>query len=370
MGIAINAEAPLFISAVSAEKYAWHDIQPTGRVRTFSDLYKEVQGRSPIAETNESSSSSYVKVSLFDAPSQVTVRGLTDSVTLLSGKPRDKGRAYAPVEEKPQLFRAFAELDRSEKAIRDFANEYGLLGFFDSTSRLKLPERGYLHESVVIFERPEDWLRAITEMHCALTLYEAFTQNHSKVQAQLISSDDGGFKLSFDSNYPELDQFLMPSRYSPVMWERIEQDYLLLFKIFFRNIVNKNLDDYCSARLNLIGDISDSNFDTQYAPMNLLGAMWLQVALMAERKVIYKKCSYCGRAIEVAGRYAKSNIVYCKSGKNSSSCRTKASVQRKQKTLELSSQGLEVADIAQAVDSTPEQVARWIETAEIKQKPS
>lgn len=360
MSKAVDVETPIFLQGVSLDGYIWGDVRHEGKLSDLGVSAEQIAELEGVL-TEKVLNGEFESTPDWGVASSETVRGLTDGPVPLYNERNRTGRQYAPVEEQPHLFRTFAELDLSdEEAIKNFTNKYGFLG---------LKQTGYLDGAFVYFEQYEDWFRAIAEVRGALTLYDTFMGDDYTSQSHLISEDEwGGFALDLKVAALDLGRRLTPRSYPPSVWEKAKGDYQLLFKLFFFEIVNEKLSEYCLVRLHVQGDVEELDFGIRNAPWNLLGALWLQVAMMAERKVTYKKCGFCGRTISLAD--TRKDTVYCKSAEDSSACRTKASAQRKAQTLELSAQGLEVEEIARTVGSKRTQVAKWIKSVKAERKPS
>src|SRR5262249_20705633 len=90
-------------------------------------------------------------------------------------------------------------------------------------------------------------------------------------------------------------------------------------------------------------------------PESLLAALWLQFALAADGDRKFQRCPACGRWFELAPQVNRADRLTC-----SSSCRTRAYLQRKERARQMYVKGNSIKDIARELDSDAKTVKRWV----------
>jgi hypothetical protein len=93
-------------------------------------------------------------------------------------------------------------------------------------------------------------------------------------------------------------------------------------------------------------------------PLNLIGALWLQLALAIEGDLEYRRCPECQNWFFVRPKAREDATTFC-----SSKCRVRSYRGRKREVLRLAEQGLEPKEIREKVDSEPESITRWVAEA-------
>jgi hypothetical protein len=233
-----------------------------------------------------------------------------------------KYRLYEPLKEYTGLFRTFAFTPTTEKGILGFANQYGHLGDMPD------PPEGFpdLDEFT-----EEDWDR-----------YDA---------AQL--------EVEPCENFWDWESNINAVRGCVEAWDRVrrgEGDDDLL------ETVRKRVDREfrCRVQPRLLPDVR-GGLTVEYQPENLLGAIWLQLALAMAGEKKYRACAFCGRPFELTPDLKRADAQYCKEA-----CRSRAYRARRDKAVELAAGGKTVKQIARELGSDVQTVRGWLARAKEK----
>ena len=97
----------------------------------------------------------------------------------------------------------------------------------------------------------------------------------------------------------------------------------------------------------------------RFAPRNLIGALWLQLAESIAGDKQWEGCPGCGQWLEVKAAAHRADRRYC-----SEACRAKAYRKRKQQAVALAAEGKTAKQIAQELGTDARKVAAWIKQAE------
>lgn len=302
-----------------------------------------------------------------------TVRGLSTGIPI--GGNKVAAPCYQVFKDAPSLFTEFATLKHDEASISAFANKYGLLG---------VSQQGDVDGVTFWIEKFNVWIKSIHAVRSALYLYHAFETIDPKVFQDLVREiqlkpleapsataspdpsqkfNDVRYALILDDKDYGFQRYLLPSRFSEDLRERMASDYSLVAKMLFWEIVNDNLRESLSPYLSLSNEATQ--FSLRFQPRRLIDAIWLQVAMLAEKRSELKRCHVCKSFVEVKERGSNKNLVYC-----SDACRQ---LNRRDKIAEvqrLAAQGLGVEEIARTVKSTPDKVVKWIDSSRSKKQPS
>lgn len=216
-------------------------------------------------------------------------------------------RFFRPMErENATLFQEFANLDASDlDTILGFVRKYGWLGVNPRASQnFRLPD-GSMHFAVG--EPYVIWVQEIALMRRAIWLWE-------------------------NPDYAEGDE-----------------EYLAwLYNVHLQEVQGRmTFAEATDPRLRV-------------APMTLLAAMWLQLALAVTGNKTFVKCKFCGQKIEISTAQSgfRTNREFC-----SASCKTLDYRKRKSETARLARQGATVIAIAKKVKTDLSTVRRWIKSS-------
>jgi len=211
---------------------------------------------------------------------------------------REPFRAYRPMEESPELFLLFSELEPTPEAILAFANKYACpVGPDDWLGTLA------------------DWQSGISEMKRAVALWEAVETE--KGRALALARE-------------QLDEMLAAL------------------------VVN--------IRAHFTGERTKAGALDLWLTVKTLGeVLWVQfLAALLERRQ-FGRCAWCGRPFPIAQerigrRRVRSDRVFC-----TDACRVKQYLRRRKTAVEMRAGGARLSDIAREVQTDVKTIKQWIE---------
>ena len=218
-------------------------------------------------------------------------------------------KRYEPFRQETGLFRIFAGTKPTKTGIMEFAERYGLLGerlfFFDQKGGQMVWGEGLRDDQKV-----HGWASEIQLVKDTLRRFGRW------------STAAGGHGVRDDG----------------------------------RRIINRRLEELVSPRLDWAQDAE--NLRLSYVPKNLLGAIWIQLALSLGHDKRYPLCQKCERPFEVSldrqtGQRADS--MFC-----SDRCKSADYRDRKKDARRLSKQKMSPSKIAKKVRSDTATVKRWL----------
>jgi len=240
-------------------------------------------------------------------------------------RPSGKTVIYRPMaREHAALFREFAEVDyRDVEAIRTFANKYGRLGV-DSKHA---PAESHLH-----------WAREICLMREALSLSRPWTQAREAADARIWATADAAIEALWRRH---------GNSGSHKAHRRTEDRRKLewLFNLHLQHV---------QTRLHAEEDVP---VRLQLAPLSLLAAMWLQLALAVTGDKRFVACKFCSRLFEISTEPSgfRSHREFC-----TASCKTLDYRKRQRLALTLKADGKTPGRIAAAIGTDLATVTRWL----------
>ena len=209
------------------------------------------------------------------------------------------------------LFRRFAKLDATDPdAIVAFARRYGWLGVTPRNSQVNRRSDGSIHHAEG--EPQQLWVNEVAKMREAMWLCEH--PKSARRQAQKLA------------------------------W---------LFDHHLQHV---------QGRMRFA---EDGRSQLRIAPMTLLAAMWLQLAMAVAGNKNFVKCKFCDRQIEISTAESgfRSNRVFC-----SQSCKTNDYRRRKREAIRHARRGKTVAAIAKLVATEPKTVRGWVNTVQSRNR--
>ena len=307
------------------------------------------------------------------------------------------------------LFLKFAEIEETPEAIKNFADQYGLLG-------LQNPEEGAVIAGVDIAtaesnslgaassgsralkafspgEKFSAWQVQIAKLRNAVMLWSALCEAKQGKAARLrrhIQWLSDSF-VYFDSHphlpAPALAQFmgLEPGQVaSPkpdmlldigrreiavIASQLISPEWLKFFRggdrilparYYLQKTVNEVLLNQVSPRL--LWNVKRGHprsLGLYFVPTNLLGLMWLQLAEAIVGTRSFRQCTACKTWIVIsrAKEGSRSSRFTC-----STACRMRLYYRRQTEARRLRGKGIPVTEIARRLSAKPEKVRRWITT--------
>lgn len=307
------------------------------------------------------------------------------------------------------LFLKFAETEETPEAIKNFADQYGLLG-------LQNPEQGAViggldlpttqssssgavrsgSQPPAAFspgEKLSAWQANIAKMRGAVRLWtsvcEAEQGKTAKLRRCIQWPSDS--LVYFDSHphwpTPAVAQFmgLKPSHVAALKSEILPDvgpreiaviasqltspEWLKLFRpgdrivparYYLQKTVNEAILNRVSPRL--LWNVKRGcprNLGLYFVPTNLLGVMWIQLAEAIAGTRTFRQCSACKTWIVIsrAKEGSRSSRFTC-----STACRMRLYYWRQIEARRLDRKGLPVTEIARKLSAKPEKVRRWIAT--------
>jgi hypothetical protein len=237
---------------------------------------------------------------------------------------------YRPMQrEHTTLFRTFAALDYLDKnAILGFAGIYGLLG--DATQQ-QGPLRAY-DRHVAFGESHLTWAYEIALMRDALSLVRLRTPEED-AEVDTIYRQLG---LDPEHNHAE---------------DRRRLNWL--FNVHLQHVQPRMAFE------------SDASPRLSFAPLTLLSAMWLQLALAIEEDKQFQKCKFCRRLFEIstAATGFRRHREFC-----TDSCKTKDYRRRKREALRLAGKKTPVREIAKQTNTEPATIRKWLKARKVRRK--
>jgi hypothetical protein len=268
-------------------------------------------------------------------------------------------REYRPLADYPTLFWVFAEAEVTPESCISLANEYGGL---TAGARYGKPESLDL------------WLGTLKQLGCAVSLFRALQEKDEQwLQNRIVwgvDAEDGGeavwFRPSPDAPRPEW-RGIASTRLYPFWLEHLNrQNSFLPAVVFLRNLVNGRLDGHVSPHLNYVPDGSNPLFGLRLdlEPMDLLGALWLQLARALHGNLVYRQCLACRQRFELAPGRGRSDKNFC-----SGACRARRHRDCAVKAVGLKAGGKSIGDISEMLETTEGQVKKWLKSGQKGGKP-
>jgi hypothetical protein len=234
-------------------------------------------------------------------------------------------RFYNPMSrEHASLFRLFADLDyENPDAILAFASQYGLLGLEIQEQAKSIRKKdGEFRHHFVRGESHLAWAREICLMRDALQLVRARTPQEEEEHRAAWA------RVNLKPPYED---------------DRARCTWL--FNVHLQRV---------QARMSFQ---PDSLPKLLFSPLNLLAAMWLQLALSVVGSKEFRACKHCRRLFEISTEETgyRSHREFC-----SESCKTKDYRRRKRTALKMAKDGAEPRKIADAIATELATVRGWI----------
>jgi hypothetical protein len=202
---------------------------------------------------------------------------------------------YTPLHSNPGLFRAFADIDRTQESIVAFADRFGLL---------KDPEGG---------EPLATWRAAIIEMKSAVECWEEAQKANAK-PPQILSSFDIQRIAALEQARAELQEQLIS-----MQGEVFLQGNVSASTSEWESVASKLNQNISHVRpVFVVGPMKDG-LSVQLMPTNLLEAMWPQFGQAVESNRAFRKCPQCVTWFDISHKAGRFDKVFC-----SGACKAKA----------------------------------------------
>ena len=235
-------------------------------------------------------------------------------------------RHYSPMSrEHATLFRTFADLEYTNlQEIGAFVTKYGLLGLPRQEQSLMFHQFGKGRRHYANGESHMDWAREICLMREALRLSRTRTPAE---EAELRATWN---RVGLEPPY-----------------ERDREKLAWLFNVHLQHVQSRMLFE------------ADTAPRLSFAPLTLLSAMWLQLALSVAGDKEFRGCKHCKRLFEISTEKTgyRKHREFC-----SESCKTKDYRKRKRTALKLAGEGKSVAVVATRTGTNAVTVRAWLAT--------
>jgi hypothetical protein len=257
---------------------------------------------------------------LSELPSGLVYEFAKDALSfVLSGSEADE---YRPLVDCPALFREFASIEPTDENFLNFSNRWGALGSEGTCNIILLDAEG--HE---IDEYSRIWGEVVGlfeiesgNLHDAVALWDAARHGQNEVLENSIWVEEdtvcwhsvpdgwaftGGRWVSAPEHYPE-------------RFEQIERHGLARAAMYIvQDLVNEGLRARVHEQMQW--DEALERPMIRITPINLIGAMWLQLASAVQGDREYGQCSVCNGWFEVSPGSGRPDKRYC-----SDACRMRA----------------------------------------------
>ena len=271
---------------------------------------------------------------------------------------QQRARRYRPLALPISLFRTFADTELTEQAIRQFANNYGLLG---RTVAILMPN--VRTTSIAEGESLDAWKAEISLMKAAVHLWDLIRTRDLKALRARVRwhpNDVVDYYAQFDigdivASIPELDPetTYMDLRVLDMLDVFQAGDVVGPALFFLSRILTNKLENGVSLATSV--DLAHSTLRMSFSPSTLLTAMWLQFALSVEQDEDFRKCRECGKWFALAPGTGRADKEFC-----SSACRSKAYRKRQAEARALHQRGLPINAIAKQLGVEKQIVRKWI----------
>lgn len=266
-------------------------------------------------------------------------------------------KRYQPLRLYPALFRTFADITPEEDDILLFANEYGRLTA--PGEMLIVPSERSPREGTLDAGEPLSlWVSEIADMNQALTLWDMAQDRDVTGLSDFIHWS--GNSVHYDSG-PGLERTTRTVAHldeEPRLIGILLHGDLVTPALFqVQHVVNQHLEGRLSPKV--LWDTDYTHLNLHFMPESLIGALWLQFAQAIDGNKTYRRCDECRAWFELSPEVARTTKRFC-----SNACRVKAYRERKAAARQLHSEGVDIEEIANRLDSDPETVAGWVPDTE------
>lgn len=233
---------------------------------------------------------------------------------------------YDPFIKTPGLFRNFAKLDPTEKAIERFANHYGEL---DHVS----PFRASLLQ----------WREQIADMADAVHLWEAIRTGDAESLERHVRWHRG--RLGFCSPLASKE---MTASKSYARGDLAGPAVELLDFVF-----NDRANLSCLFPVRL----PENLLTFRIRVSTLLNVLWVQFADAVAHDKTYRQCEHCGNEFEIAPGVNRNDKAFC-----SDSCRVSSYRRRRNIASRLAADGRPLKQVAKEVGTDIETLKKWLQS--------
>jgi hypothetical protein len=260
----------------------------------------------------------------------------------------------------PALFRTFAATPLTQEGVKDFAEEYGMMGIHTNKER-------------EVWESLAEWVREINEMRLAVGLWDLHRQGSAHVLARLFHRGDTCVQRGVTAGWilGRFEPFPAPSPADAPLWPERPFRFSLtvasppeewssgfLGKAFdvLSHLVNRHIEHTIHPQLMGSGDPQTGRPHLYQCPRTILGGLWLQFAEAIAGGNEQRACKLCGRWFEIStGRNgSRKDRLFC-----SDACKSKDYRTRRDRARQLKAEGWRVPAIATELDTDVATVKKW-----------
>jgi hypothetical protein len=296
------------------------------------------------------------------------------------GRPPDT-RIIKLLELDRDLFRAFGRLGRTRDGIKQFADQYGLLGIrIKQKQRHQRQGRTQKTEKHVAHEPERLWVQQVEHMSLVILLWEACQGDDRDALHRYIRWATDGHRVALDplqgsahktaAAPPPLSITLGgPDAGALPQGSLTPGDVVLPAAHFVRELVGRQLLEGTKDTPYLQrgvhpwfvweqesyegSDLLRVSLSPQ--PETLHQALWLQAATWITEGKPFKRCQGCQRWFSVPPKAPRSRVGFC-----SDACRVRAYRGRQDRARQMAAAGKPFAAIARELGSDVKAVRRWV----------
>jgi hypothetical protein len=274
---------------------------------------------------------------------------------------RSVWRDETPLKAQPGLFLRFANLPQSAAAIRDFANQFGLLtGCEDFILAPWLDKKGALSQgltqaiksrTLVAVESLLTWRQEIALLNFVVSLWKS--SKSDDVESQVFEVIHRSFDELFRARWPlSVLRALGEARYSA----RRALD-VVVTEGFRRQLERANRQHVVETTGISVAITAGRR---TYSPGTLLGAMWEQCLVAIQEDREFRRCParQCPKVwfeVSTSPQGVRGDAEFC-----SPYCRHTAYRDRKKRAIELAGKGHTASQIARSLSTDVARVRNWI----------
>lgn len=216
-------------------------------------------------------------------------------------------RLYQPLEEHNALFRIFAETPITQESIKAFADTYGMLtlGELDAYYLITNSAAKLGSSFVGIGEQLLLWEQEITAMREAVMLWDLGQDGEREKLSHYVTWDgDNGVAYQLPDSEMQSDdektlwKLIARKDYHPERLQWVTPGEVLTpVKFYLQDVINAHQAGRVSPQM--FWSPGENALRERVVPHNLLGALWLQLALAIDGERQYRRCLQCGQWFEV-----------------------------------------------------------------------
>lgn len=211
------------------------------------------------------------------------------------GRGLPRSRAYDPMREQPFLYDEFCRLQGDEDAFLTFANRWGALGIDEPATRTR---KGGWEWG----ESFRAWSEQVRRMRNAVGVWNELRGDSDEALARRFRLIPRGVEdeVHWRAEDPDFDEpVIRLGSSSPLLIQRVPSaNYREAGFAALLGLINAGIAGSTTAEL----EAAPGRVHLTYAPRTLLGALWLQLALVVAGNREPRTCEYCFGLFEIPTR--------------------------------------------------------------------